>query len=434
AAVNGLTAEPDSGVAGALRERLKHEPDVAVGARLIEALGRRRDLTSAPEVAAVLSSTDADPQLVKAALTAAGALGGTESTEAILGWLQRIEPDTELALQLAAIRSAAELRTSAAVPILSKLATALNVEVSSASVAALGQIGGDAARDELLRLLAGPSKEIRKSVLSALAILPGAAAVPELLAAWREPELRADALLALARTPDLRALDAYQEGLTSKNSEQRAASRQALNAIKAAALPLIEAQVRAGALPREAIPELQEIFRDEPGAQAGPIFAARPDVVAPEAYLQFALDNPGDSARGGKLFRDPAGLNCVGCHRLAGEGADVGPDLSNMGAQFGPRELAESILWPSRVVREGYQPIIVELKDGEEVAGLIKGESAELLTLRDSVGRLRQIPKGEVSGRRQSDQSLMPEGLQAGLTLQEFADLVAFATSCRQKN
>jgi putative heme-binding domain-containing protein len=102
-----------------------------------------------------------------------------------------------------------------------------------------------------------------------------------------------------------------------------------------------------------------------------------------------------------------------------------------MGAQFGPRELAESILWPSRVVREGYQAVLVELKDGEEVAGLIKGESPEVLTLRDSAGRLRQVAKTEVVSRRQSDQSLMPEGLQAGLSLQEFADLLAFAARCR---
>jgi putative heme-binding domain-containing protein len=219
--------------------------------------------------------------------------------------------------------------------------------------------------------------------------------------------------------------------LAAKNPEQRGASRKAIESVRKAAQSLIEARVPN--LPKETVRELQEIFRDEPNARDGPIFALQAIASTPEEYFQHALSNSGDPARGGALFRDATGLNCIGCHRLDGAGTDVGPDLSNMGAQFGPRDLAESILWPSKVVREGYQPVLIELKDGEEVAGLIKGESAELLTLRDSAGRLRNIPKSEIVGRRQSELSLMPEGLHAGLTMQEFADLVAFASSCRQQ-
>ena len=50
-------------------------------------------------------------------------------------------------------------------------------------------------------------------------------------------------------------------------------------------------------------------------------------------------------------------MNCVACHRVAGEGNDTGPDLSSVGAQFDRAALAEAILYPSKTVREGYQQI-----------------------------------------------------------------------------
>lgn len=428
AAVAGLTEETSPDVLNALRERLKAEADPTVRAVVVSALGLRRDTESAAVLAEILTRNDAAPAEVAAALEAAGSIGGPALSQAVVNWLAEARPEQNPVLWSKAVAAAAQLRSTAAVPILARAAGGVGPPAEAAALA-LGRIGGVEARQELLRLLTDSPVATRRQVLRALADLPGDPAIPELLAAWSEPDLRPEALLALARQPDPRALEAYLDGLTSKNLEQRTASRKALESLGATIRPTLEA--RATQFPPELLAELQRVFETDPEALKGPLFAVRSAALGPEDFLEFALTNTGDPVRGERLFRDPAGLNCLGCHRLRGEGADVGPDLSNMGAQFGVRELAESILWPSKVVREGYQAVLVELKDGEEIAGLIKGDTADFLTLRDSAGRLQQVAKGDVANRRQSDQSLMPEGLEAGLTLQEFADLVAFASRCR---
>jgi len=429
AANAGLAAEPDSAVVDALRAVAHSETDPTVKAALIETLGQRQDGASGALVVSALRPDGEAPVVVAAALEAAGKIGGDAVTKAVVAWLGRALPDSDPLVWSKGVGAAANLNTAAAIPVLARVADRGGAS-AEAAIRGLGRMDQAAARRELRRLLRDSPRETRKAVLAALASGTGAPAIPELMAAWREPELRSEALLALTRVPQVAALEAYLDGLGSKSPEQRAASRQAIKGLQTAARPLVESRV--SELTPEVVSELQILFQDDPEALKGPLFQVRRAVVTPEAYLEFALANPGDPNRGERLFRDPAGLNCLGCHRLKGDGAEVGPDLSNMGAQFGLRELAESILWPSRVVREGYQPLIVELKEGEEVAGLIKGESVEFLTLRDSAGRLRQIAKSEVVGRRQSDQSLMPEGLQAGLSLAEFADLLAFAGRCRE--
>ena len=134
-----------------------------------------------------------------------------------------------------------------------------------------------------------------------------------------------------------------------------------------------------------------------------------------------------------KLFTEQGGVNCAACHRVAGEGSDLGPDLSGVGAQFDRRALAEAILYPSKTVREGYQQIAIEMADGEEFSGVVKGETADTLALRDSSGREHKLPRASIKARRNSALSLMPEGLQAALSLDDFADLVAYLASLRSK-
>ena len=133
------------------------------------------------------------------------------------------------------------------------------------------------------------------------------------------------------------------------------------------------------------------------------------------------------------MFAEVGGINCAGCHRVAGQGSDLGPDLSGVGAQFDRRALAEAILYPSKTVREGYQQIMIEMTDGEEWSGLIKGETGDTLNLRDSAGQEHKLPRAAIKSRRNSALSLMPEGLQAALSLEEFSDLIAYLASLKSK-
>src|SRR5205085_4970444 len=139
----------------------------------------------------------------------------------------------------------------------------------------------------------------------------------------------------------------------------------------------------------------------------------------------------GDAARGQKLFEDAQGLGCIRCHSVGGKGGAIGPDLSTVGAQFARELLIESVLYPSRSIREGYQVFTVKNKRGDIFDGLFKGDSDAAVMLLDSAGTLQAIPKSEITSRRASAISLMPEGLQSALTLEEFADLIAFLQSLK---
>ena len=81
---------------------------------------------------------------------------------------------------------------------------------------------------------------------------------------------------------------------------------------------------------------------------------------------------PGDPVRGQQLFIQ----NCEVCHRFNGEGKDVAPDLTGMGAH-GPAELIIHVLDPNRQVEPNYYAYSIETKDGEIYDGVIARENQQ---------------------------------------------------------
>ena len=141
------------------------------------------------------------------------------------------------------------------------------------------------------------------------------------------------------------------------------------------------------------------------------------------------MKHDGDPWRGQQIFFGAAGVACSACHQVAGHGGAIGPDLTLAGRQFARKEIIESILYPSRVVREGYRQTEVTTTDGEEIIGTVRSQTAESLILMDVAGTATTIPIAKVKQRRELTSSMMPDELHAGLTMEQFADLVAFMTS-----
>jgi quinoprotein glucose dehydrogenase len=250
-----------------------------------------------------------------------------------------------------------------------------------------------------------------------------------LVQAASDPALKSQAVEALLQTPDIRALDLYLEALESRSAAGRAGARQALHRIHAEALPRI--LQRLPKLTPPAIAELQSVYRTHRTPDTAALFAIETPRPTREAFFEHALANRGDSAKGKQLFEDRTGVACIQCHRVQGQGTDIGPDLSGAGAQFDRRTLAESILWPNRAVREGYALTRFELTDGDEVLGMIRAETTDALSLQPAGGEPMLLPKSRIRSRHPTTQSLMPEGLEGSLALDDFADLVAYLESLR---
>ncbi|MEO8351314.1 MAG: hypothetical protein ABI680_06250, partial [Chthoniobacteraceae bacterium] len=155
----------------------------------------------------------------------------------------------------------------------------------------------------------------------------------------------------------------------------------------------------------------------------------RPDL---ERYRRQALTHEGDAARGAKLFADEQRLACTLCHSIDGTGSKAGPDLFAVGDAFARRDIIDAVLTPSKVIAPGYGTVTVEKKGGGIFQGILKQATNDRIQLMGADGKLVSIAKAEIQKQEGNAVSLMPEGLQAGLSIEEFTDLTEYLTTLRQ--
>src|ERR1041385_3976467 len=151
-----------------------------------------------------------------------------------------------------------------------------------------------------------------------------------------------------------------------------------------------------------------------------------------DAYRKHALTHEGDVARGARLFADEQRLACAKCHSVDGRAGKAGPDLFAVGDKFGRRDLVDAVLLPSATIAPGYGTVIVETKAGVEYQGVLKQATDAGVQLMGADGKLVAIATADIKEQRGSTVSLMPEGLQAGLSLQEFTDLTEYLATLQQ--
>ncbi|PYM14757.1 MAG: hypothetical protein DME18_06045 [Verrucomicrobia bacterium] len=153
------------------------------------------------------------------------------------------------------------------------------------------------------------------------------------------------------------------------------------------------------------------------------LFGAPPAVKRDDALKGFlpALQLRGNPANGKKIYLE----RCATCHRIGSQGNAVGPDLMTV-KTAGNETLLVSILDPNREVAPRYLNYTVETKAGETFSGLIASESLSSITLRGPNGTDTALQRSQIARLLPSGQSLMPEGLEAGLTLQDMADLIEY--------
>lgn len=140
----------------------------------------------------------------------------------------------------------------------------------------------------------------------------------------------------------------------------------------------------------------------------------------------------GDAAKGVLVFHREAANACAGCHRVAGKGRWVGPDLSTIGVKYGREELLQSILNPSAAVGYNFRPYILALKDGRILTGLPVEETGSGIVLKTAEGKTIRVTKSEIEETQISSISLMPEGLAQTMTDTELVDLLAYMTTLKR--
>jgi putative heme-binding domain-containing protein len=130
---------------------------------------------------------------------------------------------------------------------------------------------------------------------------------------------------------------------------------------------------------------------------------------------------PGDRARGRELF----GKHCATCHKLFGEGGEIGPDLTGT-ARGDTTALLAGIVDPGAVVRTEYLQYAVATTGGRIESGIIVAQDAAGITLVNAQNQRTTLRRDAIEELRPLAGSIMPENLLGPLGPQDVRDLVAY--------
>lgn len=140
------------------------------------------------------------------------------------------------------------------------------------------------------------------------------------------------------------------------------------------------------------------------------------------AQLLPAVQQRGNAVNGKALF-----ATCAACHRLGGEGFDLGPPLDGMGAHPAA-DLLVHIVDPNRSVDEEHQTWNFTMKEGTQYAALIATENDATVKIRLPGGITQDLPAADIAARKKVASSLMPEGLES-LGGEALRDIIAYMQS-----
>ena len=139
----------------------------------------------------------------------------------------------------------------------------------------------------------------------------------------------------------------------------------------------------------------------------------------------------GDARRGREAFFSQKN-NCTTCHAVRGQGGQVGPDLSQIGALRTKRDLLEAVVFPSANFARGYEPYLVTIRAGKVYpAGILRRQTADAIYLVTGDRSEVRIHRAEIDSMLPGKVSIMPQGLDGLMSRQELSDLLAFLSSLR---
>jgi len=158
----------------------------------------------------------------------------------------------------------------------------------------------------------------------------------------------------------------------------------------------------------------------------------RPRTLGQSFSAKDILALSGDARRGAEVFARSGAAACNKCHRVKGQGADIGPELSQIGRKYGREALLETIMNPSAGIAPEYVPHVVETNAGKVYAGFLREGGNDRVVLKTIEGQLLDLPKEQVAEVVKQDKSLMPELVLKNVTAQDAADLVAYLAGLQE--
>ncbi len=149
-----------------------------------------------------------------------------------------------------------------------------------------------------------------------------------------------------------------------------------------------------------------------------------------EEALPLVEDLSGrDYVKGKAMY---AATLCQSCHTMQGEGGIIGPDLTQLGTRFSPKDILEATMDPSAVISDQYAATVLVLNDGNSVVGRVTNEDDSNYYVSQNPfapQTIRTVPKSSVSDVKLSEVSIMLPGMINRLNEEELKDLMAYLVS-----
>ena len=148
------------------------------------------------------------------------------------------------------------------------------------------------------------------------------------------------------------------------------------------------------------------------------------------ASLQTEIQNlepTPDMVDAGEKVYEKAG--CQKCHRRSQQGQAFGPDLTSLGWRRQKKEILHAILFPSHDLNEEYPSVVVVLKDGRTLNGVLSSGAEGMMSVVSNTAVREEFPRTEIEKIVNQKISNMPEGTLEPLTLDEIKALFAYLTS-----
>lgn len=150
----------------------------------------------------------------------------------------------------------------------------------------------------------------------------------------------------------------------------------------------------------------------------GVVSANRKEVAG---TYQAAISMEASKTRGAVVFEK----TCSKCHKIDGKGHSVGPDISDT-RKRSRDALLYDILDPNRRVDPQFSEYVVVTTDGRTFNGLLVTDTDEQIVLRQAEGREQTISRADIDELQATNKSLMPEGIEKDVSVQQMADLLEY--------
>ncbi|MBX3441117.1 MAG: HEAT repeat domain-containing protein [Planctomyces sp.] len=253
----------------------------------------------------------------------------------------------------------------------------------------------------------------------------------------REPVVRAEARRLLAKFAPERALPLLEQAAIAAEAEtlERQSAVRGMSALgtseaDAALERLLVKWAEQGqidpAIQLELLEAAESSGSDRLRGLLDRILAAR-GTDPPTAAWTESLEG-GDAERGRSVFFGSAAASCRRCHKINGEGSDVGPDLSEIGRLKSREYLLESIVDPNAKIAEGFETAVFALDDGRVVSGVVRFEDDRSFRVITPQGEVEIVDKSQIEDRAKG-QSGMPADIVRQISRRELRDLVEFLST-----